>query len=133
MKRIIRVAGVLLVSAMMLAGTLGIAVAEPGKNQIRVLSTCDNGAQYDSVIKGEGDIGHIEGTNDLVVIKRYTVSYVDATTGEPIATNTVDNGQKTGVAKSLVQCTGVTTFNHWQLGDVTATFDFEAFITPHGN
>lgn len=113
---------------MMLVGVLGVAVADPGMNQILVNAKCDGGAKYTFVINGEGDVGHVIGTNDLVNIKRYTVTYEDAQTGEFIGTQTVDNGQKIGLDSRLVSCVGKTTFNHWQLGDVTATFDFEALI-----
>lgn len=98
-------------------------------NEILVKAKCEGGAKYTFVIKGEGDVGHVTGTNDLVQIKRYTVTYVDARTGEFIGTQTVDNGKKAGLNGKLVSCVGTTTFNHWQLGDVTATFNFQA-VTP---
>jgi hypothetical protein len=112
----------------MLVASVGVAAAEPGKNEVLVNTKCGGGAQYTFVIKGEGDVGHVIGTKDVVVIKKYTVTYVDANTGDFIGTQTVENGKKVGLGGKLVNCTGTATFNHWQLGDVTATFNYEALI-----
>jgi hypothetical protein len=115
-------------AAVMLVASSGVAKAEPGKNEVLVNTRCGGGAEYTFVIKGEGDVGHVTGTRDVVVIKRYTVTYADASTGNLIGTQTVSNGKKAGLDGRLVSCTGTAAFNHWQLGDVTATFDYEAMI-----
>jgi hypothetical protein len=127
-KRSIRLLAAASLSAIMLAASVGVAAAEPGKNEVLVNTQCGGGSQYTFVIKGEGDVGHVTGTKDVVVIKSYTVTYEDANTGQHIGTQTVDNGKKLGLGGRLVSCTGTATFNHWQLGDVTATFNYEALI-----
>jgi hypothetical protein len=127
-KRLVRLLAAASFSTMLLVASVGAAEAEPGKNEVLVNTQCGGGASYTFVIKGEGDVGHVTGTKDVVVIKRYTVTYSDANTGDFIGTQTVDNGRKVGLAGKLVHCTGTATFNHWQLGDVTATFDYEALI-----
>ena len=127
-KRLIRLLTAASLSAIMLVASVGVAAAEPGKNEVLVNTKCGGGAQYTFVIKGEGDVGHVIGTKDVVVIKKYTVTYVDANTGDFIGTQTVENGKKVGLGAKLVSCTGTATFNHWQLGDVTATFNYEALI-----
>lgn len=113
----------------MLAGTLGTASAQPGKNRVFVDAACEDGTSLHFYLNGEGNVGHVEGSNERVVVKSYTVHYADANTGEPLGTQTVDNGKKKGLQDRLVRCVGQTTLQHVDLGDVIATFDFRAFTT----
>jgi hypothetical protein len=47
-----------------------------------------------------------------------------------VASDSFYQGEKTG--QQLIHCEGKTTLDHWQLGTVTAVFDFEGFVTPRG-
>jgi hypothetical protein len=121
-----------LLAAATLAATLlvgGTAAAEPGMNQILVPAECDNGEEYTFVVNGEGNVGHLLGSNSNFVVKRYEVSYFAPKSKEPLMTDTYDSGLKTGLEGELVTCTGETTIDHWQLGKVRAVFEFQGFLT----
>lgn len=117
--------------AVLLVGGIGTAAAEPQKNQIEVPVKCDNGEKYTFVINGEGNAGQITDSTSNVVIKEYEITYITKT-GERI-TDTFDQGNATGLQGDLINCTGRIKVELFGLGEVTAIFEFQAFVTPRGD
>ncbi len=126
-----RVVLLTLFATMLLACWTGIATAEPHKNQILVPASCDNGQSFTFVINGMSKVGQIRGSNENIVIKRFTVTYFDPT-GSLIGGDEFNQGNKNGVQRDLISCTGQTTTELQGLGIVTAVFDFQGFVTPRG-
>jgi len=131
MKRIVLLLTTILLSTMLLAGGIETAAAEPQKNQIEVPVKCDNGEKYTFVINGEGNAGHLTESTSNLVIKSYTVTYITGT-GERI-TDTFDQSNANGLQGDLITCTGRTRVELFGLGEVTAIFEFQAFVTPRAN
>jgi len=107
----------------------GVAAAEPGKNQVMASVACDDGRQYTFVINGESNAGHLVESTSNLITARYAVDYFDGE-GNLVASDSFDGGVKKG--QRLISCQGETTFEHWQLGTVTAVIDFQGFVTPRG-
>jgi len=130
----------MLFTAVLCLSGIGVAAAEPQKNQIVVEATCSNGQEYTFVINGMSKTGDVEESTGNVVIKKYTVQYID----EKGTRNTRDDvvvGSDTfefGNQKvldpetgDLISCSGVARDIDVQgLGTVTAIYEFQAFVTP---
>jgi hypothetical protein len=130
-----------LFTAVLCVSGIGLATAEPQKNQIVVEAMCDNGQSYTFVINGMSKTGHVVPNNtgvDVpkvrnvnVVVKQFTVEYFDEdgnrVGGDEYGNNKVLNGD-------LIQCSGITPepIVLQGLGAVTAEYEFQAFITPRG-
>jgi hypothetical protein len=145
-------------SAMLFTGVLclsaiGVAAAEPQKNQIVVDASCEpNGQIYTFVINGMSKTGHVTNNTDVnvsnvknVVVKQFTVDYIDehGTPGDPrddvrvggdeYVNPVTESDKKKGFKGDLIQCSGVAKDIELQgLGLVTAIYDFQAFVTPRG-
>lgn len=133
MKRALGLLAAILTTAALCAGGPEAAIAEPGKNRIKAeTSSCSNGQNYTFVINGMGKAWQIEGDNSNLVVKRYTLSYFDPTSGEPIGSDTYGGGNKNGLEESLITCTGEITTELEGLGLVTVVAEFDAFVTPKG-
>jgi hypothetical protein len=121
-----------LLAATLVATTLmacGIASAEPQMNQVLVKNAeCSDGNKYSFVLNGEGNSGHVLQSTSNVITTHYTVEYYSD--GTLVATDSFSQGKKTG--QQLIHCEGEATLVHWQLGPVTAVFDFDGFVTPRG-
>ncbi len=128
MRRTATLLTTMLIATMLFAG--GIASAEPQKNQVLVKDAeCNNGKQYTFVLNGEGNSGHVLQSTSNIITVRYEVEYYDPD-GNLIGSDEFDKGKKTG--QRLIHCEGVAELVHWQLGPVTAVFDFWGFVTPLG-
>ncbi|MGI9047829.1 MAG: hypothetical protein ACR2GU_00320 [Rubrobacteraceae bacterium] len=128
----------LALATMLFIGEAGTSVAEPGKNQIPIKASCDNGKQYSFVINGMGNVGHIAGTtsNIMPVKVTATFNYVDPATGQPasmVVNQDLGKGNKNGQQRDLLNCTGTAQYQDRDLGPVTANFVIQAFLTPRGN
>jgi hypothetical protein len=138
-------------SAMLFTGVLclsaiGVAAAEPQKNQIVVEATCSNGQSYTFVINGMSKTGDVKASTSNVVVKQYTVDYYDVqgTLDDPpgseddvlVGSDTFEFGNKKVLDLEngdLISCSGVARDIDVQgLGTVTAIYDFQAFVTPRG-
>lgn len=121
-----------LVAGIYLVGT-GTAAAEPGKNRIEAeTSSCSNGQNYAFVINGMGKAWQIQGTNANLVVKRYTLTYFDPSSGERIGSDAYGGGRKKGQEDDLITCVGVTTTELEGIGLVRVVAEFDAFVTPRG-
>jgi hypothetical protein len=141
MKRRVRVLTAVLIATTLAASIIGPAVAEPGKNRIEAeTSSCSDGQTYAFVLNGMGKAWHIKGSNANLVVKRYTLTYFDPNTGEPISdpisgepiSETYGGGNKNGLKGSLISCVGETTTELQGLGRVRVVAEFDAFVTPQG-
>jgi hypothetical protein len=133
MGRIILLLATTLLSAVLLTSGVGMAIAEPGKNQITVPATCDDHS-YTFVINAMSKTGHIiSGGTGNIVVKKGTVTYFDPETKQQIGDPQDIGGNKKGFKGDLIHCTGQTTTDLVGMGPVTAVYDFQAFITPRGN
>lgn len=124
-----------LLAAVMLAATLlvgGTAAAEPHKNQVPVVASCDNGKNYTFVLNAQGNSGHIAGSKSNIIIKSYVATYTNADTGETLFVDTYNSGNKRGQQRDLISCSGVTTYVDNVFGEVTVIFEFQGFVTPRG-
>lgn len=119
---------------------IGVAAAEPQKNQIVVEATCSNGQEYTFVINGMSKTGDVEESTGNVVVKKYTVRYID-TQGTPnprddvlVGSDEFEFGNKKVLDPEngdLISCSGVAEDIDVQgLGTVTAIYEFQAFVTP---
>jgi len=120
-------------ATLLLASGIGTAVAEPQKNQILVPgATCDDGVDRTFVINGEGNVGHINGSTDNIIIA--TSSFKFLAPDREIPPVIVDNGKKEGLKGDLIRCEGeVPDIELFRLGKVTVVYEFEGFVTPRGN
>lgn len=107
----------------------GVAAAEPAKNQVMASATCDDGRQYTFVLNGESNAGQLLDSTGNLITARYAVDYFDQD-GNLVASDSFNQGTKKG--QRLISCHGETTFEHWQLGTVTAVLEFQGFVTPNG-
>ena len=79
----------MLFTALLCLSGIGVAAAEPHKNQIVVEATCSNSQSYTFVINGMSKTGQVTDSTDVtvsnnvnVVVKQFTVTYFDET-GNP--------------------------------------------------
>ncbi len=137
MRRIAFLLVTVLLTAVLFASGIGTATAEPQKNQIRVLTQCDNGKRLTFVVNGEGNVGQIIGSRNNIVIQRSKLTFLDPETRVPVADPAiVDQGNKKGLQGDLIICKGeITTdiFMRGEIREVTVVFEFQGFITPRGN
>jgi hypothetical protein len=134
MRRMILLLAMVLLTAILFASGIATVAAEPMKNQIEVPARCGKDGKYTFVLNGEGNVGHIEGSTSNIIVQRYTVTYLDPETREPVAPpETFDQGNKEGLEGDLITCHGETTVELFGLGRVTAVFEFQAFVTPSGD
>lgn len=109
-----------------------VAWAEPGKNQIESQATCSDGGTYAFVLNGMGKSWHLDGSNDNLLVKAYTLTYYSPTTGDLIGSDTYGSGKKKGQKDDLITCQGETTTTLVGIGEVRVVAEFEAFVTPRG-
>ena len=134
----------MLFTAVLCLSGIGVAAAEPQKNQIEVVATCSNGQEYTFVINGMSKTGHVTSSTDAtvsnvsnVVVKQFTVTYLDEE-GKKVGSDAYSNPgfatDKKNVNGDLIQCSGTTPepIVLQGLGPVTAKFQFQAFVTPRG-
>jgi hypothetical protein len=133
----------MLFTAVLCVSGIGLATAEPQKNQIVVQVTeerpCTNGQSYTFVISGMSKTGHVVDSTDVnvskganVVVKQFTVEYFDIPSGNPVGSDVYDAGNKVGLQGDLISCSGTTRTELQGLGPVDAVFVFKAFVTPRG-
>jgi hypothetical protein len=134
----------MLFTAVLCISGIGLAAAEPQKNQIVVKTEpcIPNSQTYTFVINGMSKTGHVvpnntevdvpKGRNVNVVVKQFTVEYFAIPSGEKVGSDVYDAGNKVGLQDDLIQCSGTTQTVLQGLGPVTAIFDFQAFVTPRG-
>src|SRR5919202_6044656 len=110
MRRAILLSITVLITAVLLAGVIGTAAAEPGKNQIEAPATCKidgKDVTYTFVINGMSKTGHITaGGTGNIVVKEGTVTYFDPNTGEKIGSQDIGHGNENGLQGDLISCTG---------------------------
>ena len=129
----------MLFTAVLCVSGIGLAAAEPQKNQIVVeTEPCiPNGQTYTFVINGMSKTGHVTDSTDVpdvrnVVVKQFTIVYFKEGNSKPVGSDEFDSGKKEGLQDDLIQCSGTTQTVLQGLGPVTAIFDFQAFVTPRG-
>jgi hypothetical protein len=143
----------MLFTAVLCLSGIGVAAAEPQKNQIVVEAACPppNGPIYIFVINGMSKTGHVTSSTDAdvsenanVVVKQFTVTYFDehGTPEDPRDDDLVGSdeyvnpvtepGNKKGFKGDLIQCSGTTRTELQGLGPVRAIYEFQAFVTPRG-
>ena len=129
----------MLFAAVLCLSGIGLAAAEPQKNQIVVAATCLNGPSHTFVINGMSKTGHVVPNTEVdvpnvrnVVVKQFTVVYFQEGNSKPVGSDEFDSGKKEGLQDDLIQCSGTTQTVLQGLGPVTAIFDFQAFVTPRG-
>jgi hypothetical protein len=133
----------MLFTAVLCVSGIGLATAEPQKNQIVVVTEpcVPNGQTYTFVINGMSKTGHVtpstdvevaKGRNVNVVVKQFTVEYFDIPSEEKVGSDVYDAGKKVGLQGDLISCNGTTTTELQGLGLVRADFVFQAFVTPRG-
>ena len=129
-------------------GGIGVATAEPQKNQIKVEASCpENGQSYTFVINGMSKTGDVEPSTGNIVVKQYTVDYYDVRgTPEDTRDDVLVGSDVYGNKKyydedgnqvlndDLIHCIGETEdpIELQGLGLVRAVYDFQAFVTPRG-
>src|SRR5215211_6955400 len=119
----------MLFTALLCLSGIGVAAAEPQKNQIVVEASCSNGQEYTFVINGMSKTGDVEESTDNVVVKQYTVNYFQKRV--LVGSDTFEFGNKKVLDGDLIQCSGVAEDIDVQgLGTVTAEYEFQAFVTP---
>jgi hypothetical protein len=122
----------LFIALLCLSG-VGVAAAAPQKNQIKVKTTsCSNGQEYTFVINGMSKTGDVTTSTSNVVVKEYTVDYFEYPSGKFIGTD--EFGNKKVLNGDPIQCSGITPepIELQGLGEVTAEYKFQAFVTPRG-
>ena len=123
----------ILFTALLCLSGIGVAAAEPQKNQIVVEASCKNGQDYTFVINGMSKTGDIESSTSNVVVKKYAVTYYDEN-GTQVKRDTFEFGNKKVLDpenSDLISCSGVAKDIDVQgLGTVTAIYEFQAFVTP---
>ena len=132
MRRIALLLVAALLCAMLIACQVGTAVAEPGKNQITVTATCDNGQSYTFVIDAMSKTGHVIGSTSNIVVKGGTARFFNQA-GNQVGSEDLGHGKQEGLQGDLITCHGETTTTLHGLGLVTSVFDIQAFVTPRGN
>lgn len=122
-------------TALLCLSGIGVAAAEPQKNQIVVDASCSNGQEYTFVINGMSKTGDLEESTGNVVVKQYTVTYYDGKIKDEnlVGSDTFVFGNTKVLNGDLILCSGVARDIDVQgLGTVTAIYDFQAFVTPRG-
>jgi hypothetical protein len=130
----------MLFTAVLCVSGIGLAAAEPQKNQIEVVASCDNSQSYTFVINGMSKTGHVTDSTDVdvskvenVVVKQFTVLYFQKGNSKPVGSDEFDSGKKEGLQDDLIFCNGEIKETELQgLGPVRAVYDFWAFVTPRG-
>ena len=136
----------MLFTAVLCLSGIGVAAAEPQKNQIVVVATCeDNSQSYTFVINGMSKTGQVTSSTDVnvsnvsnVVVKQFTVVYFqkgnlkDPVGSDEYVNPVIESGNKKGFKGDLIQCRGTTDTELQGLGQVTAIYEFQAFVTPRG-
>jgi hypothetical protein len=139
----------MLFTAVLCLSGIGVAAAEPTelqKNQIVVVATCeDNSQSYTFVINGMSKTGQVTSSTDVnvsnvsnVVVKQFTVVYFqkgnlkDPVGSDEYVNPVIESGNKKGFKGDLIQCRGTTDTELQGLGQVTAIYEFQAFVTPRG-
>jgi hypothetical protein len=143
MRRAYFLSAMLFTAVLCLSG-IGLAAAEPQKNQIVVGAECEPDSQmYTFVINGMSKTGHVVPSTDVdvskvrnvnVVVKQFTVEYYDIPDGNLVGSDVYDSGNKEGLQGDLIYCEGETPdpIELQGLGPVTAIYKFQAFVTPRG-
>jgi hypothetical protein len=133
MRKIFLLVTMVLLAVVLLTSGVDTAAAEPQKNQILLPATCDNRQSYTFVINGMSKVGQIIGSNNNIVIKSFTVTYFEPPpSGAFILEETFDQGNKEGLQRDLINCTGITETELQGLGRVTADFEFQGVALPRG-
>jgi len=118
---------------LLIVGALGTATAAPKMNQIVVPATCttDDGQSttYTFVINGMSKTGLLTDSTGNIVVTSYTVSYYDDK-GNLLDTDTFDAGTQLNSQDDIVSCSGEVETTLQGLGDVTAVYEFQGFLTP---
>jgi hypothetical protein len=144
----------MLLTALLCLSGIGVAAAEPNKNQIVVEATCSNKQSYTFVINGMSKTGQVTDSTDAdvsenanIVVKQFTVTYFDVRgTPEDTRDDVLVGGDVYGNKKyydedgnqvlngDLIHCSGETEdpIELQGLGPVRAVYDFQAFVTPRG-
>jgi hypothetical protein len=123
----------MLFTAVLCLSGIGLAAAEPQKNQIVVDASCDNGQSYTFVINGMSKTGDVTESTGNVVVKQYTVKYYDGQIKDKnlVGSDTFEFGNEKVLNGDLIHCSGVAEDIDVQgLGTVTAIYEFQAFVTP---
>jgi hypothetical protein len=107
-----------------------------------VVASCDNGQKYTFVINGMSKTGDVKESTGNVVVKQYTVQYIDdkgtrnTRDDVVVGSDTFEFGNNKVLDPEngdLISCSGVARDIDVQgLGTVTAIYDFQAFVTPRG-
>ncbi len=133
MRKIFLLVTMVLLAVVLLTSGVDTAAAEPQKNQILLPVKCDNRQSYTFVINGMSKVGQIIGSNNNIVIKSFTVTYFEPPpSGAFILEETFDQGNKEGLQRDLINCTGITETELQGLGRVTADFEFQGVALPRG-
>jgi hypothetical protein len=132
----------MLFTAVLCLSGIGVAAAEPQKNQIVVEAACPppNGPIYIFVINGMSKTGHVTSSTDAdvsenanVVVKQFIVKYFQKNVkGRLVLVDSDEYGNNKVLNGDLIQCRGTTNAVLQGLGPVTAIYDFQAFVTPRG-
>ena len=135
----------MLFAAVLCLSGIGLAAAEPQKNQIVVAATCLNGQSHTFVINGMSKTGHVVPSTDVyvsdvknVVVKQFTVEYYDIPDGNLVGSDEFKAGNKkddllpSGLQGDLINCSGTTETDLQGPGPVRAIYHFQAFVTPRG-
>ena len=124
-----------LILIFVLVGALGTATAEPKKNQIVVPAKCktEDGQRFTTtfVINAMAKTGLLTDSTGNIVITSYTVSYYDDQ-GNLLDTDTFNSGTQLNSRDDIVSCSGQVDTTLQGLGDVTAVYEFQGFLTPAG-
>jgi hypothetical protein len=125
-----------LILIFVIVGALGTATAEPKtepkKNQIVVPASCTTDGQSFTttfVINGMAKTGLLTDSTGNIVITSYTVSYYDDR-HNLLGTDTFDSGIQLNSQDDIVSCSGKVDTTLQGLGDVTAVYEFQGFLTP---
>jgi hypothetical protein len=129
MKKATAVLLVIMTGLIILSGAQA-ALAEPGKNQIEAQATCSDGETYTFLLNGMGKSWHLNGSNSNLLVKSYTLTYYDPTTGGLIGSYAYGSGEKNGQEGALLACQGEVTTILEGLGLVRVVAEFEAFVSP---
>jgi len=141
MRKIFLLVTMVLLAVVLLTSGVGTATAKPQtelqKNQIEIKASCTTDGQsftsYTFVINGMSKVGQIIGSNNNIVIKSFTVTYFEPPpSGAFILEETFDQGNKEGLQRDLINCTGITETELQGLGRVTADFEFQGVALPRG-
>ena len=131
MRRAYLLSAILFTVVLCLSG-IGVATAEPQKNQIVVEAKCSNGQEYTFVINAMSKTGDVEESTGNVVVKQYTVEYFQKRV--LVGGDSFEFGNQKVLNGDLIQCSGKTQepIELQGLGLVTAEYEFQAFVTPRG-